>query len=306
MGFPYSARRRSSAFIGSVGLAVARGVQARLDEMSVHTYVRPVRRAGRALYDQILEILRQRIAAGDWRAGAVLPTDDALVKEFGVSRHTVRVALNELVNDGLIERFPGRGSFVVPRERRRDGWSIASVEDLIDMSFVHRYEVRSARVRSSRSYPEAARALGLSDRESLVHVRAVRSSPAGPYAYSDVWFPRDIGDKLPRHLMTERPLILLVEEFTGRPAWAARQRAYAEAADADAVRYLGTAVGAPLLVLERTYFDRDERAIEHTCVRHRSDRYQQSVTFSRRREPPHVPSRELEAGHHRGDHDAKT
>jgi GntR family transcriptional regulator len=264
-----------------------------------------MRRAGAPLYYRILEIVRRRIADGDWRAGAALPTDEALVKEFGVSRHTVRVALNELVNEGLIERFPGRGSFVVPRERRRDGWSIASVEDLIDMSFVHRYEVRSARAMPARSQPDAARALGVSDRESLFHVRAVRSSSAGPYAYSDVWFPRDIGDKLPRHLMTERPLILLVEEFAGRPAWAARQRAYAEVADADAVRHLGTRVGEPLLVLERTYFDRDERAIEHARVRHRSDRYQQTVTFSRRRQPPHVPSRELEAGHHRGDHGAK-
>lgn len=261
-----------------------------------------MRRAGAPLYYRILEIARRRIDGGEWPASAPLPTDEALVREFGVSRHTVRVALNELVNEGLIERFPGRGSFVVPRERRRGGWSIGSVEDLIDTSFVHRYDILSARLVPGRAHAEAARALGLPERDTLFHVRAVRSSPAGPYAYSDVWFPRDVGEKIPRHLMNERPLILLVEEFAGRPPWEARQRALAETADADGARRLGVRAGTALLVLERTYFDRDGRAIEHTRIRHRCDRYEQTVTFSRRREPPHVPARELEAGHHRGDH----
>lgn len=262
-----------------------------------------MRRAGEPpLYYRILEIARRRIATGEWAPGAPLPTDEKLMREFGVSRHTVRVALNDLVNEGLIERFPGRGSFVVPPERRRAGWSIGSVEDLIDTSFVHRYDVLSARLVAGRSFPAAARALGLAEREQLFHVRAVRSSEAGPYAYSDVWFPRDIGEKLPRHLMTRRPLILLVEEFAGRPPWKACQRARAEPADADAARHLRVRRGYPLLVLERTYFDREGRAIEHTRIRHRSDRYEQVVTFSRRHEPPHVPARDLEEGRHRGGH----
>lgn len=264
-----------------------------------------MRRADPPLYYRILEIARRRIGAGEWASGTPLPTDEALMREFRVSRHTVRVALGALVNEGLIERFPGRGSFVVPRERRRDGWSIASVEDLIDTSFVHRYDVLSARVIPARSDVEAAHALGVSERETLFHVRAVRSSSAGPYAHSDVWFPRDIGEKLPRHLMTARPLILLVEEFAGRPPWHARQRALAAPADADSARRLDVRVGHPLLVLERTYFDREGRALEHTRVRHRSDRYQQTVAFSRRQEPPTLPAPDLEAGRHRGDHGAR-
>lgn len=244
-----------------------------------------MRRSGAPLYSRILEIGRRRIAAGQWAAGAPLPTDEALMQEFGVSRHTVRVALNELVTEGVIERFPGRGSFIVPPARRRGGWSIGSLEDLIDTSFVHRYDVLSARVVRGRVHATAARALGVPAGEGLFHVRAVRSSPAGPYAYSDVWFPRPIGEKLPRHLMSERPLILLVEEFAGPPPWEARQRARAEAADADAARRLRVRVGHPLLVLERTYFDRDGHAIEHARVRHRTDRYEQTVTFSRRGRP---------------------
>ena len=65
------------------------------------------------LYFQILQTIRTRIASGAYPAGSQLPTDEALMQEFGVSRHTVRSAVQELVSAGLIERFAGKGSFVL-------------------------------------------------------------------------------------------------------------------------------------------------------------------------------------------------
>jgi GntR family transcriptional regulator len=247
------------------------------------------------LYYQILQIARTRIAAGEWRAGGRVPTDEALMREFGVSRHTVRAALNELVGDGLIERFPGRGSFVRAGDARSGGWSIGAVEDLIDTSFVHRYAVLAARPVAAARHPAMAKLFARADGEQLFHVRALRSSQAGPYAYSDVFFPAEIGEQLPRDLLSRRPLILLVEEYGGLPAWEARQIASAAPADAVAARRLRVRRGAPLLALERTYFDRERRPIEHARVLYRPDRYQQVVTFSRRREPPYLPSPALAA-----------
>src|SRR5947209_20509292 len=50
------------------------------------------------LYYQVLQVLRGRIASGQYPVGGQLPTDEALMREFGVSRHTVRSALQELVS----------------------------------------------------------------------------------------------------------------------------------------------------------------------------------------------------------------
>ncbi|HXH23324.1 MAG TPA: GntR family transcriptional regulator [Dehalococcoidia bacterium] len=64
------------------------------------------------LYHQLRELLIQQIESGEWKPGRQLPTEKELSAEFSVSRATVRQALQYLQHQGLIERYPGRGTFV--------------------------------------------------------------------------------------------------------------------------------------------------------------------------------------------------
>lgn len=126
-------------------------------------------------------------------------------------------------------------------------------------------------------------------------MQAVRSSADGPYAYSNAFFPEDIGSKLPRRLFSRRPLILLVEEYCSLPAFRTRQLATAAPAGQDAAQALRVRRADPLLILERTHFARDGRPLQHTRIECRPDRYQQIVHFSRRVDAPYIPPKELEA-----------
>jgi GntR family transcriptional regulator len=67
---------------------------------------------GRPLYQQLYEILRDRVRRGELQPGDRVPPESALTRSYGVSRITVRAALDQLVQDGLIDRHRGRGSFV--------------------------------------------------------------------------------------------------------------------------------------------------------------------------------------------------
>lgn len=68
------------------------------------------------LYEQIRDNLRAEILAGKWSEGECIPTEVDLSKQLGVSRYTVRQAILELVQEGLLERTPGQGTFV--REKK--------------------------------------------------------------------------------------------------------------------------------------------------------------------------------------------
>ena len=64
------------------------------------------------LYKQIFLILRTKILSGQLQPGDQLPTESVLMEQYGVSRTTIRQALDGLVNNGLIYRQSGRGTFV--------------------------------------------------------------------------------------------------------------------------------------------------------------------------------------------------
>ncbi|HLR56805.1 MAG TPA: GntR family transcriptional regulator [Beutenbergiaceae bacterium] len=71
----------------------------------------PMRRVG--LIDQAAERFRDEIVSGRWPVGSRIPTETALVSEFGIGRNTIREALQALVHAGLLRREQGRGTFVI-------------------------------------------------------------------------------------------------------------------------------------------------------------------------------------------------
>jgi len=68
------------------------------------------------MYKQVLDVLNEKITRGEFRPGDKLPSEADLMQYFGVSRITVRAALAELVEDGILTRSQGKGTFVAPQK----------------------------------------------------------------------------------------------------------------------------------------------------------------------------------------------
>ena len=236
-------------------------------------------------YRQILDALRERITRGDYPVGERMPTDEALMSEFGVCRYTARAAVQVLVADDVVRRFRGKGSFVVATPETSGQWALNSLDDLIDHSFAHTVRGRAKGFVAAAQAPEAAKAFGLAGDEPIFRLVAVREGNGAPYTYSEIFLPVAVAERLPQRSLTgaiQGAVIRMIERHCGLPVAHALQVASAAAANPEIARLLDLPEGTPLLLLERTYASRDGRVLQFARVYCRSDRYRQTVEFRRR------------------------
>ena len=231
-------------------------------------------------YLQILQALRARLTNGDWRVGDQIPTDEELTQQFGVSRFTVRAALDVLVADGVIKRYRRRGTFVVARPQGAGTWMLTSLDDLVLSGFPTRPMVLDAV--EAKCPPHVAGALGLDDEAQALRIRVLRTAEGEPYAHSIIHIPGPLAQHLPpdwqARLATE-PFVSLVAGANTLAVHKAIQVAQALAAPKQIAAMLDLAVGVPVLLLERTFLTRDGIPLEHAQVFCRPDRYRQIIEF---------------------------
>ncbi len=102
------------------------------------------------IFQRIKDYLTSEIAAGRWKEGDVVPSEQALVRQFGVSRMTVNRAVRELTAEHVLTRRQGSGTFVAPQKVQATLVEIRSIADEI--------RARGHRHRSSLQLLEKARA----------------------------------------------------------------------------------------------------------------------------------------------------
>lgn len=245
-----------------------------------------VKRGATPAYRQIARILRNWIAEGRYATDGRLPTEDELMAEFSVSRHTVRAAVSKLVEDGYVERFAGRGTFVVNPGQDLSSWRIRSLEDIIAEGDPASTELLEATLVAARADPAAADALDVDADETVLRVMALRRAGGQPAACLEVFVPQDIGERVLPDLegeLARRPLVRAIEERLGLPAARAVQTATAGRPRQAVADALAMSADDPALVLQRTYYGSDGLPIEFVRLTARPDRYSQTVEFIRHR-----------------------
>lgn len=137
------------------------------------------------LYHQVAEHLRRLIASGGLASGEHLPNEIELAASFGLSRPTMRQALDELVREGLIVRRRGVGTVVTPHDFRR-GASPTSIYD--DLATTGRSPTtRVLSIRSEAPAPDVTEVYG--DVDTVVALERVRFADGVPLVLMRNWLP---------------------------------------------------------------------------------------------------------------------
>jgi GntR family transcriptional regulator len=195
-------------------------------------------------------------------AGAALPTEQELGRQYGVSRITVRRALADLADAGFVDRRQGRGTFVnsppsggppLPGLTVRDGLRKAHLETTV--------EVLELEVRTAPPWVTAALDVG----PEVLYVLRVRHGYDQPLMVSETWLPPAFADVVTRDRLRTIALYQLLEQ-TGITLGRVTQEVTAEIAGPDRSTLLRTPIGAPLLRINRLVRDTDGRPIEQLAL----------------------------------------
>lgn len=203
---------------------------------------------GVALHRQLFLVLRDEIARGALVPGDPLPSEQSLCDQFGVSRITVRRALADLAEQGLIERRHGVGSFV----RQSDSSPVPELRSYSDQLHRTQFETDVDVVEFGvRAAPAAvADALGVAG--EMLHVLRVRRErrTAEPLMVTEAWLPAELSEPVSSASLTEKALYDLLSD-AGIVIERMVHELTAEVASPANARLLDVAIGSALIRVNR-------------------------------------------------------
>jgi DNA-binding GntR family transcriptional regulator len=211
------------------------------------------------LYFQVSRQIEAAIETGQLAPGDRLENEISLADRWGLSRPTMRRAIQELVDKGLLVRRRGIGTQVVhgPVKRPMD---LTSLFD--DLARSDQKPATQVLDRELLPAPAAvAERLGVPAGTQVLHLRRVRTARGEPLAVMRNWLPADLAPVLTAEALESRGLYELMRG-TGVHLRIATQRIGARRATGAEARLLAVRKGAPLLTMERVSYDGSGRAVE--------------------------------------------
>lgn len=224
------------------------------------------------LYHQLYEFLRNDILHGEWKPGDMLPPESELVERYEVSRTTVRQVLDMLVNEGLIYRQRGRGTFVAHPTLEQGLMRIVSfTDDMRQRGFTPGTEILfSDLVPASK---EIAEALEIEPGEELARLSRLRLADGEPMSIEESHLVHRYCPGVLESDYASNPLREVLERDYGIRWLRAKQVIRAVLAPPKLARLLSIPSKSALLYIERVSYSEENIPVEFLRIYYRADRY---------------------------------
>lgn len=232
------------------------------------------------LHYQLANELRDYIQSGMWNIGDMFPTDREIMEKYNVSATTVRRAVKQLVEEGWIERRPGKGTFIKKEPIKEElGQLTGFFEEMTNKGFVPKAEVleiKEVEITDAviREFPEIKH-LG---EEKLILIKKLHKiNDKKLVLVSSFWKP-EYGRELARYDLTNTGVYEIADRFLNVQLTKAEESISAKAATKEEAEYLDIKKGEPVLVMERLTYQ-DDMPIEYVYNVYRADRYRYNITL---------------------------
>jgi GntR family transcriptional regulator len=224
------------------------------------------------LYHQLHEILRDNIVRGEWQPGDMIPPESELTERYGISRTTVRQVLDMLVNEGLIYRQQGRGTFVAhPTVEQALVRIVSFTDDMRQRGFRPGTKVLSSGLIPAP--PDIAAKLGVEPGEELARLERLRLADGEPMSVEESHLVHRYCPGVLEGDYASNPLREVLERDYGIRWVRARQAIRAVLAPDKLARLLSIPPGSAMLFIERVSYSEENIPVEFLRIHYRADRY---------------------------------
>jgi GntR family transcriptional regulator len=228
------------------------------------------------LYFQVAQFLERRIESGELPPGMRLDNEIALAGQFGLSRPTMRRAIEYLVDRGLLVRKRGVGTQIVQPKVRRPVELSSLYDDLREAGREPRTQVLSFAIEPPSKV--VAEALSIGADSQVYSLERLRFTGREPLSIMHNWLPVGVVP-LEREVLESRGLYDVLRS-SGVTLKIATQTIGGRAARAAEARLLAERPGAPLLTMTRTAYDETGRAVEYGSHVYRASLYTFELTLT--------------------------
>lgn len=216
-------------------------------------------------YYQLKEIIREKIRSQQWAPGTLLPSERLLVEQYGMSRMTVRQALLELVNEGIVYREQGKGTFVKQLPHHMPANRLSGFTELVTMQ----RQQPSTKLLSAQMWPAdetVAVRLRIKPGKLVLRLSRLRFANGKPLALEHAHIHFMGCERLLEDDLEQSSLYCLLEEKYGLPLLKAEQEFSVGALKQEESSYFNLPVGSPAHFPQSVAYTEHDQPVEYTIA----------------------------------------
>ena len=236
------------------------------------------RESAKPLHMQMEELIREKLATGAWSPDTLIPSENELSSEYGISRMTVRNVITKLVQEGLLFRIPGKSTFVSEQKIEAKSLSYEGIREQLERLGYEVY-TQLLDVRKSKGNKIIRGQLKIDSNKQIYIVRRLRAVKGQPLSLHTSYIPVNLAPQLEKqNLVNDQLCYILSKSYNLN-----RDRVFEElesvAATQEEAELLEIPLGHPLLLLQDTIVDQNGVPFEYAKVVFRGDKLKLKLEF---------------------------
>jgi len=232
------------------------------------------------LYYQLKDLIMEKIELEKYKPGDKLPTEEELCEKYNLSRTTVRNALKDLENKGLIRRERSLGTFVSLSKISQGPKTLKSfTEDMIDRGYTPYSKELERKV--IKSYGIVSKKLQIEDGERVIYIKRLRFANNKPMGIQEAFLPYSRFPTLLSEVEEVQSLYSLLKEKYNIVIKSAKETYRAVLLNEVEAKLLDSPDNSPAFYVERIGFDLNERPIEFVKSLMKADKYEVTIDLSK-------------------------